>query len=214
MAKRGRKTAHSGHYHIANAERLFSETKDFRYIALAIGEHPFEPPSWAIEACIAERLAAERSTSMATSVKHASRILDLAVTLMALHEEEYFKPSFNISTRRSRRDWHTHYGNRYKCMPLETALRQALLAIDPNPVDVDGAVGNLVNALKREQEEDDDPLYSAQAAVHILRGIGPTKRITRVLNAMEEWTSSPDSPLSADPELMLWTAKRNGLLPD
>jgi hypothetical protein len=224
MAKRGRKTGHSGHYHIANAERLFLETRDFRYVALAIGQHPYKPPSWAIEACIAERLAAERTTSATTSVKQASRILDLAVALMAHHEEEYFKPSFNCPDEKSREDWYSLNEERYKFLPLETALRQALLAIDPNPVDVDGAVENLVNAWKREQQEEESeekearkkgkPIYSALPGVQTLRAIKPTKRITRVLNTMEEWASSPDSLLSSDPELLLWRAKSNGLLPD
>lgn len=34
-----------------DAERLFQETGDYRYVALAIGESPDDRPSWAIWAC-------------------------------------------------------------------------------------------------------------------------------------------------------------------
>lgn len=199
MVARGPKLKHGGSFYIANAERLFFETNDFRYVALAIGANPVRPPDWAIEACIAERMATERTTSMTSFAKKGPRILDLAIALMAKHEDDFFLAGRDIDE------------SQYEEKPLATALREALLAIDPNPADIVGAVKNLENAWKREQREEllDETLPSVQR----LREIPTTARIHRVLTAMEEWNSAPGSPLSADPELLVWDAMRLGLLP-
>ena len=210
MAARGPKLKHGGNFDIVNAERLFAETKDFRYVALAIGLHPVRPPHWAIEACIAERLVSERSTSMAAQVQHASRILDLAVALMAKHEDDYFLPSRNCSDEQTRAEWYRVNEHLYEAKPLATALREALLTIEPHPNDIVGAVRNLENAWAREQEEEwlDDTVFSVLS----LRNIPTTSRINRVLLAIEEWRSALDSASSADPELLVWYAMTKGLL--
>lgn len=35
----------------ASVRKQFEQTRDYRYVALAIGAAPFKPPKWAIEAC-------------------------------------------------------------------------------------------------------------------------------------------------------------------
>lgn len=210
MAARGPKPKHGGNFYIVNAERLFSETNDFRYVALAIGAHPVRPPQWAIEACIAERLVTERSTLMASQLKNASRILDLAVALMAKHEDEYFLPGTYFEDEQSRVEWYRFNEHRYKAKPLVTSFREALLSIEPHERNIDAAIRNLRNAWEREQRE--EKLDEALPSVLRLRKIPTTSRINRVLMTMEGWNSAPDSPFSTDPELLVWDALRKGLL--
>lgn len=50
----GNKALKSGAEQITNAEALFDETGDFRYVALAIGAAPIAPPFWAMWECVAE----------------------------------------------------------------------------------------------------------------------------------------------------------------
>lgn len=209
MAARGPKLKHGGNFDIMNAERLFLETNNFRYVALAIGANPVRPPSWAMEACIAERLTAERSSSGGQR-QHTSRILDLAIALMATHEDEYFLPARSLKDEESRIAWYKLYEVQYKAKPLATALRQALLIIDPHEKLIDAAIVNLRNAWMREQKE--ERLNEKNFSVLRLRKIKTTARIDRVLRAMEEWKSAPDSLSSANPELLVWDAMRHGLL--
>lgn len=47
----GRKRNRGGGLQVEQAEQLFRESGDFRYVALAIGKHPLDPPKWAMAAC-------------------------------------------------------------------------------------------------------------------------------------------------------------------
>jgi len=64
----GRNKRLGGGYTIHNAEQLFEQSKadgkpDYRYVALAIGNAPASPPTWAICACIDARQEEEQKVA-------------------------------------------------------------------------------------------------------------------------------------------------------
>ncbi len=95
----GRKRKESGALEIATAEERFLQSEaegkpDYRLLALAIGEHPFSPPAWAMLACIELRgqvhRAATRGYDCPSSPNAMRNILDEIVRFYLKAEQSHF----------------------------------------------------------------------------------------------------------------------------
>lgn len=95
----GRKRRESGALEIATAEERFIQSEaegkpDYRLLALAIGEHPFSPPAWAMLACIELRgqvhRAAIRGFDEPASPSAMQNILDEIVRCYLEAEQFHF----------------------------------------------------------------------------------------------------------------------------
>ncbi len=131
----GRKRRESGALEIATAEERFLQSEadgnpDYRLVALAIGEHPFSPPTWAMLACIELRGRTHRAAIRGFddfSSGHAMRnILDEIVRFYLKAED------FHTAALRKREET-LQVSARVDVNPLQTRyrappFRQAVIA--------------------------------------------------------------------------------------
>ncbi|WP_157096590.1 hypothetical protein [Tsuneonella dongtanensis] len=168
----GNKRLLSGPNEIINAERLFRQSvqrgkPDFRFVALAIGENPYRPPTWAIWECIIEKDRAARKAASGT--REVSDILDEVVRFFA--KEEF------------RRDGLP--GERAKPAPsLRLAIRTACETLNLRTKERSGGAAeaswmkDVERAWKREQQED------VVDSTYVLLNWETTKRIDEIMHAL------------------------------
>jgi len=195
-SKRGPKKLLSGPYEIANAEELFIASvengdPDFRYIALAIGENPFEPPRWAILECMSEK---ERTSSRAASrTDEVSIILDEVV--------RYFVAD------QFRREDDANY--RSEPFPeLRTAIRNSCAKIGKRTKYLEGSLADanwcrdIERAWKTEQDE-----VALESYPRLLNWKG-TKRIADIISR----SVADELGFPVDIQKALWVDKQIKLL--
>ena len=93
----GRNKRYGGGYSVQNAEEMFRQSaggagqggeRDYRYVALAIGNSPANPPNWAILECIELRQSEERKAARGHPDK-VSAVLDDLVRFFDLMQREF-----------------------------------------------------------------------------------------------------------------------------
>lgn len=172
----------SGPHQVANAELLFRQSvargkADFRYVALAIGAEPFQPPRWAVWECILEKDRVARRAPSGT--KDVSVIMDEVVRFFAREQA-------------LRED---HPERRTKRLPsLQQAVRSACDALGVRARGVEGPkadtswMKDVERAWKREQDED------VVESHHRLLHFKTTKRISDIVEGLvaQECGHPPD----------------------
>lgn len=191
-----------GALQIKEAASLFYQTRDYRYVALAIGASINDPPKWALIECWRLKKMEEREPALASSLPNAHGVLDRAVELIIEHEDAHFDKVRSGA---------------FKRLPLETALKRALLELapgrdDPTTVDL------LKKAWKREATEElmdwEEREGDERGGAH-LKGYKTTVRIDRVImrvEARKKWIEDPDGPWVEDPNDLVFWARMAGEL--
>lgn len=189
----GRPRLISGPHQVENAHRLFLQSvergsPDFRYVALAIGAEPFQPPRWAVWECILEKDRTARRA--ATTLTEVDEILDEVVRYFA---GEHFRRDDNPELRE-------------RPLPsLQKAIRAACATLGKRTKSLDAPknadtswMKDVERAWKREQQEDVVESY------HQLLEWKTTKRIADIVEALvaKEFGHPPDL------QQYLWMAQR------
>ena len=218
----GRPRKLSGATKIANAEELFRQSvtarePDYQYVALAIGERPFDPPVWAILECIELHGDASRAALRGHDRKasrHAMRnILDKIVRFYIAAELKHERAT-GISAWRE----DVQEELRYKRPPLRQAIISACRSLKTRENHIGSAnddwFRDVRDAWDYEQKHGDltpriagaGPLSATETYCELI-GWKTTRRIVRV---MEDWQEKKGGPPS-DLAKALWIADQ---LPD
>lgn len=191
----GNRKLRSGPNEVINAERLFRQSvengrPDFRFVAIAIGECPFRPPTWAIWECILEKDRTARRAPSGT--KEVGEILDEVVRFFA--REEFARDNAAKrearppSLRRAIRSACGTLGKRTKYLSAGSADTSWMKDIE--------------RAWRREQEEDVVP------STYVLSDWKTTRRIDEIMHGLlaDEFGDLRDIQQS------LWVANEIGRL--
>lgn len=168
----GNKRLLSGPHQITNAEQLFilsaqRGTPDFRYVALAIGENPYRPPSWAVWECILEKNRTARRAASGT--REVSTILDEVVRFFA---KEHFRRD-DEPERRTK-----------SSPPLRLAIRTACETLNLRAKERSAGAAeaswmkDVERAWRREQQED------VVESAYVLLNWNTTKRIDEIMHGL------------------------------
>jgi hypothetical protein len=202
---KGRKPRFGAGYSIKHAQELFRRSvdeghPDFKYVALAIGEAPASPPSWAVLACIELRKRDERQTARGHS-ETINVILNEIVRFYIRAEREFIK-GFNT---------YEAFDN-YTPPTLRSAILSVLKERDPN-TNADGANDDwhrdIREAWNREQIDcllpsSDMQLEQGKPSVRAKRKLKTTIRIDNVLRqSVAEELGHP-----TDLQTWVWSTKR------
>ena len=197
----GRPRRLSGATKIANAEELFRQSvaegkPDYGYVALAIGDRPFDPPAWAVLECIELRGDTSRGAMRGhdgPASKHAMRnILDEIVRYYLAAELNHEKAT-GISVWRD----DVRADSRYNAPPLRQAIIAACRGLGTRENQIGSANDDWFRDVREawDWEQHHDALVSRQAGsgdfsatetYHELIGWKVTRRIARVLEELQE----------------------------
>lgn len=207
----GRKKSWGGAAQIERAEQMFRESGDYKYVALAIGSRPLDPPKWAMLACVKLRLKSEALSALGRNVQHVDAILDTAVWFLAQHQTERFEKCQAIGDPAQRAACKLAI----KPMARDRALKKAIRHINPDLMDdKQGRLVSTLDALKkawdREKKEErfDWDATGPDAGGPTLDGFRLTHRIARVLMQYHASEYPDDSLHFYDPDLLIWFAKQ------
>lgn len=218
----GRPRRLSGATKIGNAEELFRKSvaegkPDYEYVALAIGDRPFDPPAWAILECIELRGDTSRAAMRGhdgRASQHAMRnILDEIVRYYLAAELNHERAT-HISAWRD----DVQPDLRYKAPPLRQAIIAACRSLRTREDQMGRADDDWFRDVREawDWEQQHDALvprvagsgdFSATETYHELIGWRVTRRIARVLEELQE--AAGGAP--ADIGRALWIADQ---LPD
>lgn len=167
----GNKKLRSGQNDILNAKQLFQRSikagkPDFRFVALAIGESPLRPPTWAVWECILEK--DRTSPKAASGTKEVSVILDEMVRFFA--REEFSRD--NAAKRKA------------PAPSLRKAIRSACETLELRSKERSAGAADatwmkdIERAWKREQQED------VVSSAYVLMNWNTTRRIDEIMHSL------------------------------
>jgi hypothetical protein len=150
----------SGTYEIDNAEELFrrsvaNKKTDYRYVAMAIGQNPLEPPDWAIRECVQARTVTEQEPSLRPPGKSGG-MLDQIIIEFLKHRDAWEFRCWQF--KRSEKAGHTGLPDKpepYIQLKFAEACRRAWkIASGINTEPTRGDIEDYQDAWNREQEEE------------------------------------------------------------
>lgn len=177
----GRNKRYGAGYSVQNAEEMFNQSVkdagpggegDYRYVALAIGGSPANPPNWAILECVALRQAEERKAARGHPDK-VSAVLDDLIRFFDQKQRE-----FEFDQKKKRETEENAQPSRAEATIYQPpSLRSAIIDV----LKLDGGANDDDFRVIREAwnwEQDNDP---APSGLFSLDGFTTTSRIERVL---------------------------------
>lgn len=191
---------------VRDARRLFEETGDYKYVALAIGAAVNDPPKWALIECWRLKKITQSDPAMATNLPAASRIMDRAIELMIEHEDQQRNTPTNENCSIQRMP---SSGFNVRPLPKETALKRALAEIAPDREE-QAAIEALKKAWQREEQEELVNWETDRREPNgvSIEGYRTTYRIERVIYRVEAKKLNerdPNGPWVEDPDdLIFW----------